>query len=158
MSEPNEKDMTQLTRRAIALPGSDVKGVYTSEDFLDQLSRKRIVKVRGEVLVIGNGSDALEAARASLRSGAEKATVVCLGADADMAFSLDEVAEAKAEGVRIVHGWAPTRIAKHTDGRTSGAFFKHCDRVFDDTGRFNPKYDSENTMAQYCDTVVLAGH
>lgn len=157
MQELDARDLEQLTRRTLALPGKGVKGVYTSADFMDQLARKRIVRLKGEALVVGNGSDALEAARAAVGLGAEKVTVVCMGPDADMAFTLEEAAEAKADGVRIMHGWAPMRIAGHTDGRTSGVFFKHCDRVFDGDGRFSPKYDTNNTMAQYGDTVILAG-
>ena len=157
MQELDARELEQLTRRTLALPGKAVKGVYTSADFMDQLSRKRIARLKGEVLVVGNGSDALEAARAALGLGAEKVTVVCMGPDADMAFTLEEAAAAKAEGVRIMHGWAPMRIAGHTDGRTSGVFFKHCNRIFDGEGRFSPKYDPDNTMAQYGDTVILAG-
>jgi len=156
MLDSDTRDKSGLARRSIGLP-SGVKGVYAAADFLDKLSRKRLLKVKGDALVIGNGPDALEAARAALRYGADNAVVVCMGADADMAFTLEEAAAAKAEGVRIMHGWAPTRIAGHADGRTTGAFFKHCDRVFDDEGRFSPKYDSGNTMAQYGDTLILGG-
>ena len=157
MLDSDTRDMGGLTRRSITLPGKGVQGVYTAADFLDKLSRKRILKVKGDALVVGNGSDALEAARAALQHGADSAVVVCMGADADMAFTLEEVSTAKSEGVRIMHGWAPTRIAGHADGRTTGAFFKHCDRVYDDEGRFNPKFDLGNTMAQYGDTLILGG-
>ena len=157
MQTPDERNASELTRRPVGLPGANVKGVFTAAELSKLLERGRSREVRGDVLVIGNGGDALDAARAALRAGADKATVVCMGPDADMAFSAGEAAEAKREGVRIVHGWAPTRIAGHTDGRVSGAFFKHCDRVFDEGGRFAPKYDAKNTMAQYCDTLVLAG-
>ena len=157
MHTADERKASELNRRQIGLPGSAMKGVFTAAEFSKLLERGRSREARGDVLVIGNGSDAIDAARAALRAGAEKATVVCMGPDADMVFSVEEAAEAKREGVRIVHGWVPTSIAGHTDGRVSGAFFKRCDRVFDDGGHFAPKYDAKSTMAQYCDTLVLAG-
>jgi len=114
------------------------------------------IHIQGDTLVIGGGNVAIDAARVALRCGAEKVTMVCLEQADEMPALPEEIAEAEQDGIRIIHGWGPASVEKHTDGRVSGVRFKHCDRVFDEEGRFAPEYDESNEMAQYADNVILA--
>ena len=114
------------------------------------------VRLKGDAIVVGGGNVAIDAARVALRCGAESVTMVCLEQADEMPALPEEVAEAEADGVRIMHGWGPARIDVRADGRVSGVHFKRCDRVFDVQSRFAPVYDESNEMVQYGDNVILA--
>ena len=153
-------NVSKVANKGKGLPGRNVPGVVAVDEFLrtcDASSSAGIVRVKGDVLVLGGSDTAVDAARAALRCGAEKATVVCPEKADETRASAEAVAAAKDEGVRFIRGWGPERIEAHPrDGRVSGVHFKHCDRAFNSKGEFAPVYDARNTMAQYADTVVLA--
>ena len=143
--------------RKTGVPGEDAPGVTTAVEFLRTAIGNPDYELKGETVVIGGGNVAIDAARVAVRCGSEKVTMVCLEKADEMPALPEEIAEAEEDGVRIIHGWGPARVESHPkDGRVSGVHFKHCDRVFDDEGRFAPVYDESNTMAQYADNVVLA--
>ena len=142
--------------RKTGVEGEDTPGVTTAIEFLREAIGNPKHEMKGETVVIGGGNVAIDAARVALRCGSEKVTMVCLEKADEMPALPEEIAEAEEEGVRIIHGWGPMRMEVHKDGRVTGVTFKHCDRVFDDEGRFSPVYDEQNVMAQYCDNVVLA--
>ena len=142
--------------RKTGVPGEDAPGVTTAVEFLRTALANPKHEVKGEIVVIGGGNVAIDAARVALRCGSDKVTMVCLEKASEMPALPEEIAEAEEDGVRIIHGWGPARIEIHKDGRVSGVHFKHCDRVFNDEGAFAPEYDESNMMAQYADNVVLA--
>ncbi|MBJ77916.1 MAG: hypothetical protein CMJ98_13010 [Planctomycetes bacterium] len=57
----------------------------------------------GHVLVVGGGNSAIDSARTALRRGAASATLVCLEERDEMPAIAEEVTEAQAEGVVILH-------------------------------------------------------
>ncbi len=143
--------------RRAGVPGEDLPGVSTAVEFLHEAVGGRGCKLKGDTVVIGGGNVAIDAARMALRCGSEKVTMVCLEQADEMPALPEEIAEAEEDGIRIIHGWGPARVEAHPkDGRVSGVHFKHCDRVFDEDGRFAPVYDESNTMAQYCDNAIFA--
>ncbi|MBQ9000388.1 MAG: FAD-dependent oxidoreductase, partial [Eggerthellaceae bacterium] len=143
--------------RRAGVEGEDLPGVTTAVEFLREALADPKHEMSGNTVVIGGGNVAIDAARVAMRCGSEEVTMVCLEQADEMPALPEEIAEAEEDGVRIVHGWGPARMEAHPkDGRVSGVHFKHCDRVFDDEGRFSPVYDESNTMAQYADNVILA--
>ena len=69
--------------------------------------------------------------------------------------SPDEIAEAEAEDIKINCGWGPKEVLVK-DGKVSGIVFKKCLSVKDADGRFNPKYDENNTVTVECENVLLS--
>ena len=64
------------------------------------LNRDRSVPRR--LVVVGGGSTAMDCARTAIRLGAEEVTVVYRRVEDEMPAGAEEVAEAKAEGVRVL--------------------------------------------------------
>ena len=60
-----------------------------------------------KVLVIGGGNVAIDAARVALRCGSDDVTMVCLEPREKMPASVEESAEAEAEGTKITCGYGP---------------------------------------------------
>jgi NADPH-dependent glutamate synthase beta subunit-like oxidoreductase len=73
-----------------------------------------------------------------------------------MPASDEEVAEAEEDGIAINCGWGPKEILTDADGQVSGIVFRRCLSVKDETGRFNPSYDENDTITIPCRHVILA--
>jgi len=93
-------------QRPLNLPGEDLDGVVPGLAFLR--SSKLKAKARdADVVVIGGGNTALDAARTALRSGARRVRVLYRRTREFMPAFDDEIAEAGAEGVTIEFLAAP---------------------------------------------------
>ncbi|MFN3467327.1 MAG: FAD-dependent oxidoreductase, partial [Candidatus Brocadiales bacterium] len=66
-----------------------------------------------------------------------------------------EIEEALEEGVEIINGWGPKEFLEE-NGRLTGILFKRCVAVFDEEGRFNPKYDEGELMTLECENALVA--
>lgn len=83
--------------------GSDLKGVVDCLDFLRESNIGKKEDLTGKrVMVIGGGNTAIDAARTSLRLGAEKVTVVYRRSREEMPCFAPEIHEAEEEGVEIM--------------------------------------------------------
>jgi heterodisulfide reductase subunit A-like polyferredoxin len=126
--------------RMIGLPDENAKGVTSGVDFLRAVNGNRAPEVGRNAVVVGGGSVAIDAALALSKLGAEKVTIVCLEKRDEMPASLQEIAQAEEEGVRIVTSWGPAKI--HTRaGAVTGIEFKRCTSALDEAGRFSPRYN-----------------
>jgi NADPH-dependent glutamate synthase beta subunit-like oxidoreductase len=141
---------TQLSR-FIPIEGVHQPMVLGGIDFLRNVRSGEEVQVGPRVVVIGGGNVAIDVALTALRQGAKRIDMVCLEKRREMPASPHEVETAVAEGVALHPGWGPVRIEE--DGEV---VFQHCDRVFDETGRFNPKFDSARLLKLAGDHVILA--
>ena len=140
--------------RLPGVPGEDAVGVVTAIDFLHEANTGN-VSVSGEVVVVGGGNVAIDAARVAKRSGASKVTMLSLETEDIMPASKEERREAREDGVVIEPGWGPKEVVV-SDGRTSGIVFKKCVSVFDDSHRFAPKYDEGDLKELKADMVIFA--
>lgn len=109
-----------------------------------------------EVLVCGGGNVAMDVALTACRLGAKKVKLVCLEQRHEMPASEDEIQMAIEEGVEIYNGWGLGRVVTDENGRVNGLMAKRCLAVRDELGRFNPRYDEEDTMVVASDFIVLA--
>ena len=101
--------------RKMKVPGEDLDGVWAGTEFLKKMGLGEKVEVGRHVAIIGGGNTAIDAARTSLRLGAEKVTVVYRRSRAEMPAWDVEVEAALQEGVEMHFLAAPTRI--EGDGR-----------------------------------------
>jgi ferredoxin len=134
--------------------GQDAQGVTTAVDFL-KVATCGGYKVSGKTVVVGGGNVAIDAARVSMRSGADAVQMFCLETPDIMPASLEERAEAKEDGVTINCGWGPKQVLTQ-DGKVTGIVFKKCVSVYDENKRFAPKYDEAETVTIDCDNVIFA--
>jgi formate dehydrogenase beta subunit len=105
------------------------------------------------------GQPAMDAARGAVRGGASEVHGISLESLEELPAAKtvqgkDELREAREEGIRLHHSWGPKAILG--DQQVSGVELIGVTRVFDDEGRFNPKFDASKTMTLDADSVILA--
>ncbi len=95
----------------MGIAGEDLPGVESGLAFLRDFHSGEARKVSGDVLVVGGGNTALDAARVLLRIGA-RPTVVYRRGQNDMPAFADEIKEASEEGVPMEFFRAPVKIER----------------------------------------------
>lgn len=123
--------------------------------FLMEVNQWLNKKERNKVLVVGGGNVAMDVAVTCRRLGAKSVTLACLEQEYEMPASAEEVARAKGEGIEVMNGFGPLRVL-YDGKKITGIELKTCVSVFDETGRFNPKYDESKTVQVDCDSVMMA--
>ena len=141
--------------RKAGIPGEDAQGVMTAVDFLRTVGSNPDYPVEGEVVVVGGGNVAIDVARSSVRCGANSVFMFCLESRDDMPASVEEVEEARVEGVDVNCGWGPKEILTE-NGKVTGIVFKKCLSVLDENGHFAPVYDENQTKTVACSHVYLS--
>ncbi|MBO6001803.1 MAG: FAD-dependent oxidoreductase, partial [Spirochaetales bacterium] len=141
--------------RLPGIPGEDAEGTTTAVDFLRIANTGKFHYDNDQVVVVGGGNVAIDAARVSARSGASKVTMLCLETEDIMPATKVEVEEAREDNVEIKFGWGPKEV-KTKDGKVSSIVFKKCTRVFDENKRFSPQYDEAQTIELPASKVIFA--
>lgn len=90
------------------VPGRDLENVLAGIDFLAQVERGEAQSLTGTVAVIGGGSTAVDAARTSLRMGAERVVMVYRRTIKEMPAHGEEVKAAREEGIEMQFLTNPT--------------------------------------------------
>ena len=141
--------------RKTGVPGEDSKGVMTGVEFLHITTDNENYKLDGDTVVIGGGNVAIDVSRTAERCGDGKVTQVSLETRDIMPASPEEIELAESEGIIVKGGWGPKEILSE-DGKVTGIVFKRCIAVKDETGKFNPEYDENETMTIPCKNVILS--
>ena len=161
-----------MRSRDLQIPGVETDGVLKAVDFLLNANLGYRVELGDDVLVIGGGNVALDAARTALREteaeatgaldvarvavrmGARRVRLVALENRQEMPAHEVEIEEAELEGIEILHRRGPKRVLGN--GHVTGLETLDVSSVFDPDGRFNPRFvdGTEQTIA--CDSVILA--
>jgi dissimilatory sulfite reductase flavoprotein subunit len=112
--------------KSLGIPGEEGPGVWTGTEFLNAANSGRRVEVGRNVVVIGGGDTAIDAARVSKRVTIDAASISArMGADvtilyrrtrAEMPAIAREVDEAIEEGIGIEYLAAPKEILRNPDG------------------------------------------
>ncbi len=101
------------------IPGENLMGVYSANEFLVRVNLMKAyefpqqmtpVKTGKKVAVVGAGNVAMDAARVSLRLGAEKVSIVYRRSRTEMPARAEEIIRAQEEGVELKLLTAPVRI------------------------------------------------
>ena len=141
--------------RKPGISGENAEGAYTAVDFLRKAGAKESFALEGDVVVVGGGNVAIDAARVSSRYTDAKISMFCLETREKMPASNEEIEEALEEGIELNCGWGPKEILEE-DGHVRGVVFKKCTRVFDAQGRFSPEYDENDTVTVPCRHVIFS--
>ena len=141
--------------RKPGISGENAEGAYAAVDFLREAGAKESFALEGDVVVVGGGNVAIDAARISSRCTDAKISMFCLEAREKMPASNEEIEEALEEGIELNCGWGPKEVLEE-DGHVSGVVFKKCTRVFDAQGRFSPEYDENDTVTIPCRHVIFS--
>ncbi|MDO4199056.1 MAG: FAD-dependent oxidoreductase [Erysipelotrichaceae bacterium] len=130
------------------------EGTMTAVEFLSAANTGNL-KIDEDVVVVGGGNVAIDAARVSRRSGAKSVNMLCLETEDIMPASKEEISEAREDGVNINCGWGPKEVLTK-DSKVSGIIFKKCTSVYDENGKFSPSYDENETISIPCTKIVFA--
>ena len=93
--------------RRLGIDGEGLSGVVPATLFLKRVNLGEHPRLSGDVVVVGGGSTAMDAARSALRSGAASVTVAYRRGREEMPAQREEVDAAEREGVVIRTGLLP---------------------------------------------------
>lgn len=140
--------------RLPGIPNETAEGTSTAVEFL-KVANTGNKKLSGNVVVIGGGNVAIDAARVAKRSGAKNVTMVSLESRENMPASVEEILEAEEDGVKIINGWGPKEILTKKN-KATGVVLKRCVSVIDENKKFNPTYNENELNTLKADLVIYA--
>ena len=150
----------ELGKRVIVVGGGDVAmdaartalrlGQITSDQAADLQQTTARSEEESESM-----KTALDVARTALRLGVADVQIISLASWEELPASRFELEEALEEGIQINPRLGPNRILGE-NGKVSGLEVIEVEAVFDETGRFNPRFRLESERNLECDTVILA--
>ncbi len=93
--------------RVMNIPGENAKGVYSANEFLTRVNLMKAYREDADtpimkpknVVVVGGGNVAMDAARSAKRLGAESVTIVYRRSEEELPARKEEVEHAKEEGI-----------------------------------------------------------
>ncbi len=146
------------------IPGEGMPGVYSANEFLTRINLMKaykedydtpIIKPKN-VVVVGGGNVAMDAARCAVRLGAEKVTVMYRRTEDEMPARKDEIHHAKEEGIEFLLLSNP--IKYFGDGaKVEGVeYIKMKPGEVDSSGRRSVVPINEETYKMEADTVIVA--
>jgi NADH-quinone oxidoreductase subunit F len=138
------------------IEGNDLKGVMSGIDFLREVNLGKKIIIGNDVVVVGGGSTAMDAARLARRLGAGNVRLVYRRTRTEMPALLEELVGAEEEGVEMDFLVNPLQIVGRA-GKVTGI---HCIKTeladFDDSGRRRPvpvagsEYTIRASFIVYC--------
>ncbi|MBM7854802.1 heterodisulfide reductase subunit A-like polyferredoxin [Desulfohalotomaculum tongense] len=138
----------------LRVPGEDLDGVIPAVEMLRKVGLGEKVTLGKKTLVIGGGNVAMDAARTARRLGSE-VHVLCLEAEGTLPAAAEEIEEAVEEGVQF-HYQTGVKEILGRDGRVTGLKAVNVTSLFDEEGRFAPKYGDQITDYRDVDNVIVA--
>ncbi|TEU18652.1 MAG: hydrogenase iron-sulfur subunit [Dehalococcoidia bacterium] len=139
----------------MGIEGEESPGVIDGATFLREVNLGLKPSLGEEVAVVGGGNVAMDAARAAVRLGADKVSILYRRSRTEMPASPDEIEQALEEGVETMFLVAPTKM-KRENGRLSVTCVRMELGEPDAGGRRRPVpiEDSEHNME--FDTLITA--
>lgn len=150
----------------LEIPGENLNGVYSANEFLTRVNLMKAykfpeydtpVKIGRRVAVVGAGNVAMDAARTSLRLGAEDVKIVYRRSRTEMPARLEEIENAEEEGVQMFLLTNPVRII--SDGK-GGVGAMECIKMElgepDASGRRRPVPIPGSEFTMDVDTIIIA--
>ncbi|MBX7054913.1 MAG: FAD-dependent oxidoreductase [Pyrinomonadaceae bacterium] len=171
--------------RKIPIEGADLPQVFDGLDFLRAFNEGKPMELGRRIVVIGGGNVAYDVARSAVRpakvpmadaasdmerteriaydvarsalrlSGDKEVHIVCLEKRNEMPADEIEIVEGEEEGIRLHDGRGP-RMILDEEGFVTGLRTVKCVSVFDDNGKFSPKYDENVVEDIAADTIMFA--
>ena len=151
----------------MGIPGEDGPGIWTGTEFLNHANSGKKVDIGANVVVIGGGDTAIDAARVSKRLIADSAAMASkLGAEvtllyrrtrAEMPAIEREIEEAIEENINIEYLAAPIEVLREDDGAIKSIVVQRMELGEpDDSGRRRPVPIEGDTYELKVDTMITA--
>ncbi|OGS33463.1 MAG: hydrogenase [Elusimicrobia bacterium RIFOXYB2_FULL_49_7] len=138
----------------LGIPGDELAGVVDGIAFLREFNIKGKTAIGKNVVVIGGGNAAVDAARTAVRLGAACVTILYRRTREEMPAYEEEVREAMNEGVRFEFLVAPKEVV----AQGTKIIGVRCARMvlseFDKSGRKRPKEQAGSEFIREADQVI----
>jgi glutamate synthase (NADPH/NADH) small chain len=148
------------------IPGENLNGVYSANEFLTRANLMKAylfpeydtpIKIGRRVAVIGGGNVAMDASRVALRLGARQVFNIYRRSRKEMPARLEEIQNAKDEGVEFEFLTNPIRVLGNREGWVTGI---ECIKMElgepDESGRRRPVPIKGSEFTIGVDVVVMA--
>jgi glutamate synthase (NADPH/NADH) small chain len=148
------------------IPGENLNGVYSANEFLTRANLMKAylfpeydtpIKIGRRVAVIGGGNVAMDASRTALRLGARQVFNIYRRSRQEMPARLEEIRNAKDEGVEFEFLTNPIRVLGNKEGWVTGI---ECIKMElgepDESGRRRPVPIRGSEFTIGVDVVVMA--
>jgi NADPH-dependent glutamate synthase beta subunit-like oxidoreductase len=155
--------------RHLSIPGHNGIGVMGGVDLLRAVALNQPPPLSDRVVVIGGGNVAFDVSRTVIRqagmdvsrtalrtAGVREVYLCCLESLEEMPADDVEIIEGYEEGVKLRPSLGPKEIHLDDQGHVRAVSFKRVLSVFDDEGRFSPKFDENDITTIDADTVLWA--
>lgn len=151
--------------KMLGIEGENLNGVYTANEYLTRVNLMKAylfpeydtpVKKGRNVIVIGGGNVALDAARTALRLGADKVTIAYRRTEAEMPARIEEIEHAREEGIEFKFLVSPIRF-RGSNGNLDSIDFQVMQLSEpDETGRRRPVPVEGKTVSMKADIAIVA--
>jgi len=171
--------------RKIPIEGADLPNVFDGLDFLRSYNEGKPMEIGRKIVVIGGGNVAYDVARSAVRpskvpmadaqsdmertekiaydvartalrmSGDKEVHLVCLEKRSEMPADEIEIEEGEEEGIKLHDARGP-RMILNEEGYVTGLRTVKCLSVFDENGKFSPKFDEDYVEDISADTIFFA--
>ncbi len=142
--------------RSLGLPGEEGPSVWTGIDYLARVNCGERIELGSDVIVIGGGNTAIDAARSAKRTGAD-VTVLYRRSSEEMPAKQSEVEDMLSEGVKLIYLAAPVRLERSDDGKPEKLVASHmtlCEP--DSSGRRRPELIENSEFCIPVDSLITA--
>lgn len=140
----------------LGCPGDDLPGVLGGIDMLYDAVKGKDFTLGKNVCVVGGGNTAIDAVRTAVRLGAENVTLVYRRTESEMPAEVDEIRDAKAEGVNFRFLASPIGVVSENGVVTGLELQNMVLGEPDASGRRSPVAVEGSTEIIKCDTVISA--
>ena len=148
----------------LGIPGETLNGVMSANEFLTRVNLMKAylpeaatpVKIGKNVIVVGAGNVAMDAARVAIRLGAKSVSIVYRRSEEEIPARLEEVRHAKEEGIEFNLLTNPVRIVGENGFVKNVVCVKMRLGDPDESGRRRPVEIDGSDFELACDTVIIA--
>lgn len=151
--------------RFMNIPGENLKGVYSANEFLTRVNLMKAYKDNPttpiqhakRVAVVGGGNVAMDAARSAKRLGAEEVYIVYRRSEEELPARKEEVEHAKEEGIIFKLLTNPTEILEGENGFVGGMKCQEMELGEPDaSGRRRPVAKENSEFELPVDCVIMS--
>lgn len=142
--------------KPMAVENEEAEGVLSGVDFLRQVEMKEQPDIKGRVVVVGGGNTAIDAARTSLRLGADEVILLYRRTRKEMPANEMEIVAAEEEGIKMEFLAAPVRVNVEDDRMKSVRCIRMELGEPDASGRRRPVVVEGSDYDLECDWVISA--
>jgi formate dehydrogenase beta subunit len=140
---------------SLCIEGEDSEKVLNCIDFLRMVAEGKTPNLGKSVAIIGGGNAAIDSARTALRLGVENVELIYRRTKEELPASLEEIADAEIEGVKINYLQSPKRICFENECINLETFACELGEM-DESGRRKSVPKEDTVYVKRYDTIIIA--